>query len=215
MKDNLTEIIFILDRSGSMSDMTQETIGGFNSLIEKHKKEKNGDIYITTVLFDNYYEILHEHVAIDDIAPLTDKDYFARGSTALMDAVGKTIDSVGERLSATKEEDRPSNIILVITTDGYENCSRIYSKSKVKKLIKQQKEKYNWKFLFLGADIDAAEEADAMGIGRECSIKTSRNTEGIRRQYNIISAVASKCIARPTESFETLCEEAFVECEEK
>jgi len=134
MKENLTEMVFILDRSGSMSNLTKDTIGGFNTMIENQKKE-DGDAVLTTVLFDDMYELLHDGVNIQDVKELTNKEYYARGMTALLDAIGKTINTVGERLSKTKEEDRPSKIIFVITTDGQENSSKEFTQKQIKEMI--------------------------------------------------------------------------------
>jgi len=134
MKENLTEMVFILDRSGSMSNLTKDTIGGFNTMIENQKKE-DGDAVLTTVLFDDMYELLHDGVNIQDVKELTNKEYYARGMTALLDAIGKTINTVGERLSKTKEENRPSKIIFVITTDGQENSSKEFTQKQIKEMI--------------------------------------------------------------------------------
>ena len=190
MNNNLTELIFVLDRSGSMEHLTEETIGGFNSLIERQKDDTNGDVYVTTVLFDDQYQILHDHQNIGDIPRLTRKEYYARGCTALLDAVGKTIDTVGERLSATDEADRPGKILFVITTDGYENASRNYSKKKVKEMINLQQDTYSWKFLFLGADIDAVGEADSIGIRSARACKPTATASGIASSFHAVSHVA-------------------------
>lgn len=163
MKKGLTEMVFILDRSGSMNHLTDDTIGGFNSMIEQQKKE-DGEAFVTTVLFDDEYELLHDHVNITEIAPITRKDYYARGATALLDAVGKTINSVGQRLGNTPEEERPEKVIFVITTDGYENASREFTRAKVKEMIEHQQNKYSWVFMFLGANMDAVAEAGGLGI---------------------------------------------------
>ena len=222
MKNNLTELIFVLDRSGSMEHLAAETIGGFNSLIEKQKKETEGEVYVTTVLFDDKYELLHDHININDIPRLTDKDYYARGCTALLDAVGRTIDNVGERLSKTAEEERPSQILFVITTDGYENASVDYTKGKIKEMITLQQNTYNWKFLFLGADIDAVSEADSLGIRHSgvCQPTASRN--GIRTSYQAVSHIADylrKAPRQPSdgnvsdEAFASACFTAFSKVE--
>lgn len=163
MKKNLTEMIFILDRSGSMDRLTDDTIGGFNSMIESQKNEP-GEAYVTTVLFDDEYELLHDHVNIQDIKPITRNEYYAIGYTALLDAVGKTINSVGARLSSTPEDERPEKVIFVITTDGMENASREFARDKVKEMIEHQQSKYSWVFMFLGANMDAVSEADSLGI---------------------------------------------------
>ena len=142
MRENLTEMVFVLDRSGSMSGLAADTIGGFNELIEKQKKIE-GDAYVTTVLFDHEYEVLHDHVALGEVAPLTDKEYFARGSTALLDAVGRTINAVGARLAATPEEERPAHVVFVITTDGMENASREYTAKQVREMVSGVRKMYS------------------------------------------------------------------------
>ena len=162
MNRDLTEIIFLLDRSGSMAGLETDTIGGFNAFIEK-QRQLEGETIVTAVLFDDRYEILWNGIDANK-AILTDKEYYVRGSTALLDAVGKTILDVGYRLSKTSEETRPGKVIFVITTDGMENSSKEFTYEKVKELIKHQQEKYNWEFIFLGANIDAAKEAGNIGI---------------------------------------------------
>lgn len=169
MNMNLTEIAFILDRSGSMGHITESTISGFNEFLEK-QKSLPGEAKLTTVLFDNAYELLHDAVDIKEVRPLTTNEYWTRGCTALYDAIGKTIDDIGARLAATPEGERPSKVIVVITTDGYENASREYSQADVKNKITHQTEKYSWEFIFLGANIDSEAVSADIGI---CSANTA------------------------------------------
>ena len=163
MKKNLTELVFILDRSGSMAGLEKDTIGGFNAMIEKQKAEA-GEAYISTVLFDNISEVIHDRLTLDATVELTEKEYYVRGCTALLDAVGGAIHHIGNVHKYAREEDRPEKTLFVITTEGMENASRCYSYEKVKAMITRQKEKYGWEFLFLGANIDAAKEAARFGI---------------------------------------------------
>lgn len=186
MKENLTELVFILDRSGSMAGLESDTIGGFNSMIEKQKEEP-GDAYVTTVLFDHEYKLLHDHVNLKDVKPMAKEEYSARGTTALLDAIGKTIDDIGVRLNETLEEERPSKVIFVITTDGYENASRVYSKTKVKKMIEHQQSKYSWVFMFLGANMDAVGEAASLGINTDFSRTYTANEYGTKSVYTAMS----------------------------
>ncbi len=182
MRENSTEMVFVLDRSGSMSGLAADTIGGFNELIEKQKKIE-GDAYVTTVLFDHEYEVLHDHVALGEVAPLTDKEYFARGSTALLDAVGRTIDSVGARLAAAPEEERPEHVVFVITTDGRENSSREYTAQRVREMVEHQQQKYSWQFVFLGANMDAVSEARNLGISAKYAADFTPTGRGVNRMY--------------------------------
>lgn len=180
MKDNLTEIVFILDRSGSMSNLTNDTIGGYNSFIEKQKNQE-GEAKLTTILFDDKYEILHDGINIQDVQPITNKEYCPRGMTALLDAIGKTINTVGERLNNTDENNKPSKVIFVITTDGHENVSKEFSQSKIREMIEHQKEKYNWEFLFLGANIDSVAVGNSYGILNVSNY--SANSRGLESVY--------------------------------
>lgn len=184
MRENLTEMVFVLDRSGSMSGLAADTIGGFNELIEKQKKIE-GDAYVTTVLFDHEYEVLHDHVALGEVAPLTDKEYFARGSTALLDAVGRTINAVGVRLAATPEEERPEHVVFVITTDGMENASREYTAKQVREMVEHQQQKYSWQFVFLGANMDAVSEARNLGISAKYAADFTPSHSGVRKMYSM------------------------------
>lgn len=185
MNNNLTEIIFLLDRSGSMAGLESDTIGGFNGFIEKQRKLE-GKTIVTTVLFDEQYEILWNGIDAKEVR-VSEKDYFVRGCTALLDAVGKTILDVGYRLSNIVEEEKPSKVIFVITTDGYENSSREFTYKKVKELIQHQQEKYQWEFIFLGANIDAEKEADSLGIAIENAYSFEASDKGVERMYNIVS----------------------------
>ena len=181
-KNNITEIVFILDRSGSMGGLESDTIGGFNSMIGKQKKE-DGECYVTTVLFDSVVETLHDRVKLSEIKKMTDKEYFVRGSTALLDAIGRTIKHISDIHKYVREEDVPAHTIFVITTDGMENSSREYSSDKVKKMIEKKKEK-GWEFLFLGANIDAVETAKSFGIAKECAVNYHCDAEGTALNYD-------------------------------
>ena len=185
MKKNLTELVFILDRSGSMAGLEGDTIGGFNAMIEKQKREP-GEAVVSTVLFDNVSEVIHDRVDIQKIEPMTDKEYYVRGCTALLDAVGGAIHHIGNVHKYAREEDRPEKTLFVITTDGMENASRRYSYEKVKEMITRQKEKYGWEFLFLGANIDAAREAARFGIGAECAADYHADSEGMGVVYEAV-----------------------------
>ncbi len=182
MKKGLTEIVFILDRSGSMSGLEKDTIGGFNSTIERQKREE-GEALVSTVLFDDDMEVLHDRVSLEKIAPLTDKEYYARGSTALLDAIGGAIHHIGNVHKYAREEDRPEKTIFVITTDGYENASRKYSSDRVKQMVERQKQKYGWEFIFLGANIDAVETARNFGIDEERAANFVNDGAGIEVMY--------------------------------
>lgn len=186
MKNNVTELVFILDRSGSMSGFEADTIGGFNSTIEKQKKQE-GKVYVSTVLFDNYSEVLHDRVDINEIKPMTDKDYDVRGCTALLDAIGGAIRHIGNIHKYARPEDVPEHTIFVITTDGMENASQHYSSEDIKAKIKRQTEKYGWEFIFLAANIDAAETAESIGIRRDRAANYRRTEKGVERSYYAMS----------------------------
>ena len=188
MKKNLTELVFILDRSGSMAGLENDTIGGFNAMIEKQKKEP-GEALISTVLFDNESEVIHDRVDIQKIEPMTDKEYYVRGCTALLDAVGKAIHHIGNVHKYAREEDRPEKTLFVITTDGMENASREYSYDRLKQMIERQKEKYGWEFIFLGANIDAAKEAARFGIDRDHAADYHADHQGTAVIYEAMSEV--------------------------
>ncbi|OAS85896.1 vWA domain-containing protein [Metabacillus litoralis] len=194
MNTNMTEIIFLLDRSGSMAGLESDTIGGFNAFIKK-QSQINAETNVTAVLFDDTYEILWNGIDVQH-AVLTDKDYFVSGTTALLDAVGKTIVDVGKRLYHISEEERPSKVIFVITTDGLENASREFTYEKVKQLIALQKEKYNWEFIFLGANMDAAAEAGNIGIEDENAYNFDASNKGIKKMYNMVFEAVSEIQGR-------------------
>ena len=186
MKKNLTEIIFILDRSGSMSGLEANTIGGFNSMIEKQKKA-DGEAMISTVLFDNVSEVIHDRVSVLDIQPMTDKDYTVRGCTALLDAIGGAIHHIGNIHKYARAEDVPEHTLFVITTDGMENASRHYNAERVKQMIERQKARYGWEFLFLGANIDAVETARHFGIGADRAVNYHSDSAGTQLNYEVLS----------------------------
>ena len=186
MKKNLTELVFILDRSGSMAGLEADTIGGFNAMLEKQKRQP-GEAYVSTVLFDNDCEVIHDRLPLDRVPALTEREYYVRGCTALLDAVGGAIHHIGNVHRYAREEDRPEKTLFVITTDGMENASRRYSYDKVRAMIERQKEKYGWEFLFLGANIDAAKEAARFGIGADRAANYHADRKGTGVIYEAIS----------------------------
>ena len=190
MKKGLTEIVFILDRSGSMSGLESDTIGGYNSMIEKQKKEE-GEALISTVLFDGQTDVLHDRVPLDKINPITEKEYYVRGSTALLDAVGGAIHHIGNVHKYAREEDVPEKTLFIITTDGMENSSRQYSYDKVKKMIEKQKEKYHWEFIFLGANIDAVSVADRFGVDRQHAVRYECDSAGTALNFQVMNKMVS------------------------
>lgn len=190
MNKNLTEIVFILDRSGSMSGLEADTIGGYNSLIEKQKKEE-GEAVITTVLFDDQYEMIHDHADIKKIKPMNNKTYYARGCTALLDAIGKTVNHVGNRHKNALASEVPDKTMFVIITDGYENASREFQLDKVRRMIECQKKKYNWEFLFLGANIDAVQTARTFGITPDRAVTYEADSVGTEINFKAVSETVS------------------------
>lgn len=186
MKKNLTEVVFILDRSGSMSGLESDTIGGFNSLIKKQKNE-DGDVLISTILFDNTSVVIHDRINIENVKPMTDSDYVTRGCTALMDAIGSTITHIGNIHKYAREEDVPEHTLFIITTDGMENASRTYDSYQVKQMIERQKEKYGWEFLFLGANIDAVSTARNFGIDDRYAVNYLADSNGTNLNYEVLN----------------------------
>lgn len=186
MKKGLTELVFILDRSGSMRGLESDTIGGFNAMLDRQKQEE-GEAHITTVLFDDRYEMIHNRFELKHVSPLTEKEYYVRGCTALLDAMGRTIHQMAITQKYLPEEKRAEKVIFVITTDGLENASREYTKAEVRKMIQKEKEKYGWEFLFLGANMDAVEEAEEFGISPERSVTFENDSFGIRNNYRVVS----------------------------
>lgn len=190
MRNDLTELVFILDKSGSMHGLEADTIGGFNSLIEKQKKE-DGKALVTTILFDDKTEVVHDRVDLEYIRNLNNEQYVTGGSTALLDAVGGAVSHIRKIHKYIRPEDVPAKTLFVITTDGMENASRRYTYDKVKKLIEHQKAKYGWEFIFLGANIDAAETAVSMGISRDRAADYISDRAGTALNYSVLSEVAS------------------------
>ena len=186
MKNNITELVFILDRSGSMAGLESDTIGGFNAMIEKQKKQ-DGECYVSTVLFDNESEVLHDRVKLSEIPEMTDRDYTVRGCTALIDAIGGAVHHIGNVHKYAREEDVPEHTMFVITTDGMENASHRYTSDKVKQMIERQKKKYGWEFLFIGANIDAVETAARYGIGADRAVNYHADEKGTAVLYNAVS----------------------------
>lgn len=186
MRKGLTEIVFILDRSGSMSGLESDTIGGFNSMLEKQKKEE-GEAYLSAVLFDDYSEVLYDRVPIRKAEPLTENQYFVRGCTALLDAVGGAIHHIGNVHKYAREEDRPERTLFVITTDGQENASRRYDYRKVKKMLEHQRDKHGWEFIFLGANMDAVKEAAKFGVKANRAATYKYDCYGTRKNFDMVS----------------------------
>lgn len=209
MKKGLTELVFILDKSGSMAGLEKDTIGGYNTMLKK-QKETEGEAFITTVLFDSGYELLHDRIAIQAVNFIGEKEYQAGGSTALHDAIGKTIRKIGNAQKNTAEAYRAENVMFVIITDGEENASRFYSAEKVRAQIERQKSKYGWEFVFLGANIDAAETAGHLGIAPNRAQRFHSDGEGTQLNYRVVSeAVATfrKCAAMPADWSQEIAED--------
>ena len=192
MKKNLTEMVFILDKSGSMSGLEADTIGGFNSMIERQRKEP-GEALVSTVLFANESTVIHDRVDIRKVEPMTERQYCVGGCTALIDAIGQAIHHIGNVHKYAREEDVPENTIFVITTDGMENASHRYSSDEVKRMVNRQKEKYGWEFLFLGANIDAVETAARFGISEDRAVRYHNDARGQQLNYESVSE-AVRCV---------------------
>ncbi|MBR3396412.1 MAG: VWA domain-containing protein [Lachnospiraceae bacterium] len=189
MKNNITELVFILDRSGSMGGLESDTIGGFNSMIEKQKNIE-GECYVSTILFDHVTEVLHDRVRLSEIGKMTDKEYTVRGSTALIDAMGQTIRHIAKIHKYARPEDVPEHTMFVIMTDGMENSSRMYSSDEVKKMVEKEKEKYGWEFLFIGANIDSVETAHHYGIGVDRAVNYHADAQGTKVVYDTVAEAA-------------------------
>ena len=209
MRKGLTELVFILDRSGSMGGLEEDTIGGFNSMMAKQKKETDGgEAFVSTVLFDDRCEVLHDRVSINKVPVMTDDEYYVRGCTALLDAVGGAIHHIGNVHKYAREEDRPEKTLFVITTDGMENASKNYSYGQVKKMVKRQQEKYGWEFIFIGANIDSITEAERFGIRRERAVNYVHDAVGTANVYaSVCKAVHAVRIADSAD-----CEDALEMC---
>ena len=197
MKKNLTELVFILDRSGSMHGLEKDTVEGFNAMIER-QHEAEGEAVVTTVLFDDRYEILHDRENIKEIMPMTERQYFVRGCTALLDALGNTIVKVENTRKFQSEKDRAEKIIFVVTTDGYENASREYSHQMVSRMVEERK-KEGWEFIFMGAYMDAVKEAARMGIDEERAVTFKNDSRGVRLNYSVMADTVAAMRANPSE----------------
>lgn len=195
MKNNLTELVFILDKSGSMAGLESDTIGGYNSMLKKQQLEPD-EATVTTVLFDDDYELLHDRINIKGIRPVTEHDYFVGGCTALLDAIGKTIHKIGNAQRHTSEAERAEKVMFVITTDGMENASREYSYEKIKAMVERQQQKYGWEFIFLGANIDAFDTAQRMGIGRDRTANYYADSIGTQVNFMAVNEAVSEIRAK-------------------
>ena len=210
MRKNLTELVFILDRSGSMQGLEADTIGGFNSMLKKQKKEP-GEALVSTVLFDDRVEVLHDRVRAERVKPITDREYYVRGCTALLDAVGGAIHHIGNIHKYARPEDVPEHTLFIITTDGMENASHCYSARQVRQMIRRQKKKYGWEFLFLGANIDAVETAGHLGIDADRAVNYHCDSEGTRLNYQVLTQAVSavRCSAPLDAHWKDAIEEDF------
>lgn len=185
MNNNLTEIVFILDRSGSMAGLEDDTIGGFNAMVEKQKKEQ-GEALLSAVLFSDGNQVIYDRVDIQKVEPMTDQQYRVGGCTALLDAIGGAVHHIANVHKYAREEDRPAKTIFVITTDGMENASRAYTYDEVQRMVKHEQEKYGWEFLFLGANMDAISAARSFGIRADRAVRYRRDSVGTRLNYEVV-----------------------------
>lgn len=197
MKNNITELVFILDRSGSMSGLESDTIGGFNSMIEKQKKQ-DGKCYVSTIVFDNESKVVHDRLELSRVTKMTEKDYSVRGSTALVDAIGGAIHHIANIHKYARPEDVPEKTLFVITTDGYENASYKYTADRVREMIKKEKEKYGWEFLFIGANIDAVQTASNFGIAANRAVNYNADSQGTSVVYGAVAETV--CFLRAEKS---------------
>ena len=209
MKKGLTEIVFILDRSGSMAGLEKDTIGGYNSMLERQKKEE-GEAIISTVLFDDKSEVLHDRKNLYNVKAITERDYYVRGCTALLDAVGGAIHHIGNVHKYMPANQRPEKTMFIITTDGMENASREYTYSKVKKMVEDKKKKYHWEFVFLGANIDAVEVAGRFGVSKNRAVRYECDSAGTQLNFQMMSKMVS-CAKRAKSAVEM---EAMMDCDE-
>lgn len=190
MKNNVTEIVFILDKSGSMGGFEKDTVGGFNAMLEEQKK-KDGKVYVSTVLFSNDSKVIHDRLDIGEVQPMTSDDYRVGGCTALLDAIGDAIHHIGNIHKYARPEDVPEHTVFIITTDGMENASHKYGSDKIKSKIERQREKYGWEFIFVAANIDAVETADRIGIRRERAVNYNQDTDGVDVSYRAMGSAIS------------------------
>ncbi|MBQ6026889.1 MAG: VWA domain-containing protein [Lachnospiraceae bacterium] len=209
MKKGLTEIVFILDRSGSMGGLERDTIGGYNSMLERQKKEE-GEAVLSTVLFDDKIEVLHDRKDLYDVKPITNSDYYVRGCTALLDAVGGTIHHIGNVHKNMPADQRPEKTLFIITTDGMENASKEYTYSKVKKLVEEKKKKYHWEFVFLGANIDAVEVAGRFGVAKNRAVRYECDSAGTELNFKVMSKMVS-CAKKARSAIEM---EEMMDCDD-
>lgn len=196
MKKNLTELVMILDRSGSMCGLEADTIGGYNSMLAR-QRELDGEVLVSTVLFDDQIDVIHDRIPMEKVPQMTEKEYYVRGCTALLDAVGGAIHHIANVHKYAREEDRPEKTIFVITTDGMENASRQYSYEKVRRMVEKEKEKYGWEFLFLGANMDAIEVAGRFGIGSDRAVTYEADREGTTLNYKVVAETVG-CMRQAT-----------------
>ena len=207
MKKNLTEVVFILDRSGSMSGLENDTIGGYNSMLERQRTGE-GEVIISTVLFDDKVEIIHDRKPIGEVKPITRKEYFVRGCTALLDAIGGSIHHIGKLHKNMPPEDVPEKTLFIITTDGMENASQKYTYDKIKKMVEKKKNKKKWEFIFLGANIDAVSVANQFGVGKTHAVRYECDSAGTKLNFDVMTnliskARACKSAAHMTEEFDS------------